>query len=390
MCKVQDSLLLLLQHSALSKIIIIGPAYPLRGGLATFNERMARQFMSEGHEVKIYTFSLQYPDFLFPGKTQYSESAGPADLDIKPCINSISPLNWWTSGKKIKQEKADIVIMRYWLPFMGPCLGSIARIIKSKQTRIIGLIDNAIPHEKRPGDRMFTQYFAAAMDGFITMSEFVKTDLKLFTKKEVKLIAHPLYDNFGPKLNKEDARLQLNISFQGPIFLFFGFIRQYKGLDLLIKAIEKLEGYSDYRLLIAGEYYAGEDEIKLQIKNSSQSDKILEHTHFINDEEVGLYFSASDVVIQPYRNATQSGVTPLAYHFEVPMIVTNVGALPDLVPPALGIVCEPNPESLAEAMHKMKAFDYVHFAREILVEKKKLSWETLTKAIIHLAHQNHN
>lgn len=371
----------------MSKIIIIGPAYPLRGGLATFNERMARQFKAEGHEVKIYTFSLQYPNFLFPGKTQYSESAPPQDLNIEACINSINPFNWYSAARKIKNEKADIVIVRFWLPFMGPCLGSICRMIKSDKTKIIGLIDNAIPHEKRPGDHAFTKYFASTCDGFLTMSSYVKNDLKLFTKKEVKLIAHPLYDNFGAKLVKKDARNRLNIHFEGKIFLFFGFIRHYKGLDILIKALELLPEELDFRLLIAGEYYAGEDEIKSQIHQSPKSDKILEHTYFIKDEDVGIYFSASDIVVQPYRNATQSGVTPLSYHFEVPMIVTNVGALPDLVPPSLGVVCEPNPVSLAKAMQQMTDFDYDTFAKEIIIEKKKLSWETLTQAIQELAHQ---
>lgn len=372
----------------MSKIIIIGPAYPLRGGLATFNERMARQFISEGHDVKIYTFSLQYPNFLFPGKTQYSESAPPSDLTIIACINSINPYNWWVTGKKINREQADIVIVRYWLPFMGPCLGSICRLIKSSKTQIIGLIDNAIPHEKRPGDHWFTQYFASAVDGFVTMSAYVKNDLKRFTKKEVTLISHPLYDNFGAKLDQKDARNRLNITFEGIVFLFFGFIRQYKGLDILIQALELMPDHVDFRLLIAGEYYAGEDQIKSQIQQSPKSDKILEHTYFIKDEDVGLYFSASDVVIQPYRNATQSGVTPLAYHFEIPMIVTNVGALPDLVPSSLGIVCEPNPESLASAMQQMIGFDHITFAKEIITEKKKLSWETLTQAIQDIAQKN--
>jgi glycosyltransferase involved in cell wall biosynthesis len=348
---------------------------------------MARQFISEGHDVKIYTFSLQYPDFLFPGKTQYSESAPPTDLTIISCINSVNPYNWWVSGKKIKREQADIVIVRYWLPFMGPCLGTVCRVLKSTKTQIIGLIDNAIPHEKRPGDHWFTQYFVSALDGFVTMSSYVKSDLKQFTQKEVKLISHPLYDNFGAKLDKNEARHRLNISFDGMIFLFFGFIRQYKGLDILIQAIELLPDHQDFRLLIAGEYYAGEDQIKSQLQQSPKAGKILEHTHFIKDEDVGLYFSASDVVVQPYRNATQSGVTPLAYHFEVPMIVTNVGALPDLVPPTLGLVCEPNPESLAHAMEQMVGFDQVTFASEIKTEKQMLSWETLTHAILEIAQQ---
>jgi len=371
----------------LSKIIIIGPAYPLRGGLATFNERLARQFISEGHEVIIYTFSLQYPDFLFPGKTQYSESDPPSDLTIKVDINSVNPFNWWVAGNKIKKENADIILVRYWLPFMGPALGSILRLSKKNgKSKIIGLIDNALPHEKRPGDRLFTKYFTLCLDGFVTMSLFVKKDLQQFTDKAIHLVQHPLYDNFGQKHLQSVARKKLGLPESGFIFLFFGFIRKYKGLDLLISALEKLG--TDNRkiyLLIAGEFYAGEDDIIAQINNSPKKNIIITHTSFINDEDVGYYFSASDCVVQPYRNATQSGVTPLAYHFEIPMIVTNVGALPDLVPEELGLVCEPSPEAIASAMEKMFTFDKEKFHNAIQDAKKKLSWEKLTEIIFNTA-----
>lgn len=376
----------------MSKIIIIGPAFPLRGGLATFNERLARQFISEGHDVIIYTFSLQYPNFLFPGKTQYSESDPPSDLTIKVDINSVNPFNWWVTGNKIKKENADIILVRYWLPFMGPALGSILRIAKKNgKSKIIGLIDNALPHEKRPGDHIFTRYFTACLDGFITMSSFVKKDLKQFIDKDIHLVQHPLYDNFGPKHTKSLARTKLGLPNDGFIFLFFGFIRKYKGLDLLISALDELkwENKKMY-LLIAGEFYAGEDDIISQINNSRKKAIILSHTKFIKDEDVGLYFSASDCVVQPYRNATQSGVTPLAYHFEIPMIVTNVGALPDLVPQELGIVCEPTPKSIASAMEKMYTFDTEKFHNAIQIEKKKLSWQKLTEIIIHTANQSRN
>lgn len=374
----------------MSKVIIIGPAYPLRGGLATFDERMARQFMSEGHEVTIYTFSLQYPDFLFPGKTQYSESAPPDDLNIKVAINSVNPFNWWKVGKQLKKEKADIIITRYWLPFMGPCLGSILRIAKVRTTCLIGLIDNALPHEKRPGDRLFTKYFTGSLDGFISMSKYVAEDLRQFTSKPIQLVQHPLYDNFGAKVDKTYARKQLRIPENGYIFLFFGFIRKYKGLDLLLDALPLVQksGQSIY-LLIAGEYYAGEDEIKQQISDSPSAQMIIQHTHFIKNEEVALYFSAADCVIQPYRNATQSGVTPLAYHFEKPMIVTNVGALPDLVPSTLGYVCEPTPNDIAKTMDKMPTFDYPAFALAIQEEKKKLSWAKLTSIIYSIKENVH-
>lgn len=372
----------------MSKIIIIGPAYPLRGGLATFNERMARQFIANGHDVKIYTFSLQYPNFLFPGKTQYSQSPPPADLNIEVCINSINPFNWWQVGSKLKAENADLIIVRYWLPFMGPSLGTILQFAKrNNKTKIIGLIDNALPHEKRLGDRMFTSYFTDVCDGFVTMSEYVKLDLQQFTNLPVQLIQHPLYDNFGIKHEKKLARQKLGLAEDKYIYLFFGFIRKYKGLKILLEAFEKLKD-QDALLLIAGEYYAGEDEIKEIIASSTARADIAEHTHFINDEEVSYYFSAADCVVQPYINATQSGVTPLAYHFEVPMIVTNVGALPDLVPPSLGIVCEPNADSVHQALKDVRHLDLVNFNIKIKEEKLKLSWEKLAEVFIQFINKN--
>lgn len=366
----------------MSKIIIIGPAHPLRGGIATFNERMAQQLNIQGHETVIYSFSLQYPDFLFPGKTQYSESAPPNDLTIYSTINSINPISWVKTAKKIRQEKPDIVIFRYWLPFMAPCLGTIARIVaKDKDIRIIGFVDNALPHEKRIGDHNLTRYFVKPMQSFIAMSEKVVRDLKTFTQRPIQLIPHPLYDNFGKKEDKIQARRHLGLPEEGTILLFFGFIRKYKGLDMLIQALE----HTDMRhkhLVIAGEYYADEEEIKALIQKSSVQGSIIEHTHFIKNEEVRWYFSAADIVIQPYRNATQSGVTPLAYHFEIPMIVTDVGGLKEQVPQALGIVCQPNVEDIAQAITAMDNFDHVAFKHHIKIEKQKLSWDALVDTIL--------
>ncbi|MCB0660039.1 MAG: glycosyltransferase [Saprospiraceae bacterium] len=364
----------------LSKIIIIGPAYPLRGGLATFDERLARQCIAEGHDVKIYTFSLQYPNFLFPGKTQYSESAPPEDLSIRVCINSINPLNWWKVAKALDKEQADVILVRYWLPFMGPCLGSILRWMKKSKTLKIALVDNAIPHEKRMGDGVFTRYFIGAIDRFVVMSHKVKTDLMSFGVKEILVKEHPLYDNFGQAEDASEARRKLSLPEDVKIFLFFGFIRHYKGLDLLIDALQYLEEWNGkYALVIAGEFYAGEDDIKTKIQNSPVRDHIILHTHFIKDEDVKWYFSAADWVIQPYRHATQSGVTPLAYHFEKPMIVTNVGNLPSMVPNGIGIVVQPDPVSLAEGMKESFSFDFTSFRKAIGPEKKKYSWETFTK-----------
>lgn len=222
----------------MGKVIIIGPAHPLRGGLASFNERLARQFASEGNEVVIYTFSLQYPGFLFPGTTQYSTEPAPTDIKIKVVINSVNPANWFSIGNELKKSEPDIIVVRYWLPFMAPALGTILRIVKkNRHTKIICIADNIKPHEKFPLGSQLTKYFIKPIDAFITMSQKVMNDLKSITNKTAQQVVHPLYDNFGEALSKVDARRHLNLFQQEKIILFFGFIRQYKGLDLLLQAM---------------------------------------------------------------------------------------------------------------------------------------------------------
>ena len=322
----------MLASTSHKKAIIIGPAHPLRGGLASFDERLARQFQDEGYETMIYTFSLQYPNFLFPGTTQYSTEPAPTDLKLKVCINSINPLNWLLVGNELKKLQPDIVVVRYWLPFMGPCLGTILRQVKkNKHTKIVCIADNVIPHEKRLGDEPFTQFFFKPIDAFITMSEKVMQDLRQFTQKPATQVVHPLYDNFGEALLKQDARQYLSLPQNEKIILFFGFIRKYKGLDLLLEAMNllKLQHPSlQIKLLIAGEFYEDRKQYDEQIEQLNIASSLILKTDFIADSEVKYYLSAADFVIQPYRNATQSGVTPLAYHFNKPMLVTNVGGLP--------------------------------------------------------------
>jgi glycosyltransferase involved in cell wall biosynthesis len=373
------------------KIIIIGPAHPLRGGLASYNERLAREFKNQGNDVSVYTFSLQYPGFLFPGTTQYSTEPAPTDIDIHVRINSVNPFNWLSVGNELKRMKPDIIIVRYWLPFMGPCLGTILRIAKkNKHTKIVCIADNIIPHEKRLGDNAFTNYFIKPIDGFITMSEKVLTDLKqLGINKPAQFVPHPLYDNFGEKINKEEAREQLKIDNKELIVLFFGFIRKYKGLDILFEAINELKIQNPNskipKFLIAGEFYEDRKQYDELIEKLNIGDLLILRTDFIPDSEVKYYLCAADVVIQPYRNATQSGVTPLAYHFEIPMIVTNVGGLPSLVPDdKVGLIAEPNPASIAEKIIEYFNKGEAHFLPYLKEEKKKYSWVKMTEAIIKL------
>ena len=370
------------------KVIIIGPAYPLRGGLASFNERLARQFRDEGFDVTIYTFSLQYPGFLFPGTTQYSSEPAPTDIKIKACINSINPLNWLSVGNELKRIKPALVVVRYWLPFMGPALGTILRQVrKNKITKVVCIADNVLPHEKRPGDNAFTKYFISPVHAFITMSQKVMNDLKTFTDKPAEVAVHPLYDNFGDIVDKQTAREKLGLPVTEKIILFFGFIRNYKGLDLLLQAMsdQRIKD-SGIKLLVAGEFYENRKAYDELITELGISDQLILRPDFIADSEVKYYLSAADFVIQPYRNATQSGVTPLAYHFEKPMLVTNVGGLPDMVPhKKAGIVTEAEPVSIVEGILELYSKGDTSFLPGLREEKQKYSWRLLVQKILRLA-----
>ena len=374
------------------KIIIIGPAYPLRGGgIATFNERLAKEFIDQGFDTAIYTFSYQYPSFLFPGTSQYSTEPAPQGIPIKIKINSINPFNWIKVGNELKKIKPDIVVVRYWMPFMAPCLGTILRKIKkNKHTKIVCIADNIFPHEKFPLEKLLTKYFIKPVDAFITMSEKVLADLHQINKnKRAQFIAHPLYDNFGEKISKEEARKKLGLSTDDKVVLFFGFIRKYKGLDILLEAFKKLitsQKIADLKVLIAGEFYEDEKNYQLLLNDPALKDHLILHTHFIANTEVKYYLCAADCVIQPYRSATQSGVTPLAYHFEIPMIVTNVGGLPSLVPDKkVGLVVEPNAESIAEKITEYFDLGEDHFLPFLKEEKKKYSWKVMVSAILKSA-----
>lgn len=368
------------------KIAIIGSAHPLRGGLATYNERLARAFIAKGDDVTIYTFSLQYPSFLFPGKTQYSDSPAPTDIKIKVCVNSVNPLNWVKTARMIRKTMPDIVIIKFWIPFMGPCFGKMARIIKkNKHSRIISIIDNIIPHEKRIGDRSLAKYFVKPVDGFIAMSESVMKDIEKFDAGKPKIFCpHPLYDNFGALIPKTEAINKLGLSKDFSYMLFFGFIRDYKGLDLILNAMPAiLTSDNKIRLLVAGEFYTDAEQYHKIIRRLNIENSVILRTDFIPDENVAEYFSAADVVVQPYKDATQSGVTQIAYHFNKPMIVTNVGGLAEIIPDGeVGYVVPPDADSISEAVIKFysqKKED--EFTANAAEEKKKYSWERMIKAI---------
>jgi glycosyltransferase involved in cell wall biosynthesis len=375
------------------KVVIIGPGHPLRGGIAASGQRLCKQFTDEGHQCAIWSFSLQYPSFLFPGTTQYTTEPAPPDMEIYSVINSIHPVNWIQVGNALQRLRPDIVVVRYWLPLMGPALGTILRRIKrNNYTRIIALTDNVVPHEKRRGDILFTRYFLKPCDAFVTMSEKVMQDLRQFEPhKPARLVQHPLYDSFGDAVSKDAAREHLGIPREDKVLLFFGIIRKYKGLDILLEAmkiVKESSQLSNLKLLIAGEFYEEEKGYLEQIRQLAIADRLILHTHYIPDSEVKYYVCAADCVVQPYRNATQSGVTPLAYHFEKPMIVTNVGGLPAQVPhERVGLVCEPEPASLAAAIERYFELGEQYFVPQLRQEKEKYSWHNLVATILELSEQ---
>ncbi len=368
------------------KIVLIGPAYPLRGGLATFNERLIREYRDHGADASIYTFSLQYPSILFPGKTQLSTEKAPENLPIHIKVNSINPFNWIKVGIELKKQKPDLVIVKFWMPFMAPCFGTICRIIKgNKHTRIITIIDNLIPHEHRPGDRLLSGYWIGSVDGCIAMSKSVLDDLEKFNAKMPKLFCpHPLYDNFGDPVSKTEAldRLQLDHGFH--YVLFFGFIRDYKGLDLLLEAFadERLRQWK-VKLLVAGEFYCDPKPYLEIIAKHHLEDMVIMSNDFIPDSRVVNYFCAADLVVQPYKSATQSGVTQIAYHFNKPMIITDVGGLAEFVPhEKAGYVVAPVPHEISEAILRFYIEDKeTEFSANAAVEKQKYSWQKMIDAI---------
>jgi D-inositol-3-phosphate glycosyltransferase len=373
------------------KVVIIGPAYPLRGGLATYNERLARAFQSAGDEVRIVTFSLQYPDFMFPGQTQFSTEAGPTDLAIEVSLNSVNPLSWVGVGRRLRQERPDLVVFRFWLPVMGPALGTVARLVRGNgHTRVVAITDNVVPHEKRPGDKPFTRYFLSACDGFVTMSRKVLADLQDlgFSKKPALYRPHPLYDNFGPAKPKEVALVALGLTAEVRYVLFFGFIRAYKGLDILLEAMaDPRVAALPIKLLIAGEFYEDAAPYEALIQKHNLESRLVRATDFIPNERVADYFSAADLIVQPYKHATQSGVSQVAYHFGRPMLVTDVGGLAELIPAGVvGYVVPPTAVAIADALVDFYGNDREEaFAAGVRQERTKFSWEVMIAALKEVA-----
>jgi glycosyltransferase involved in cell wall biosynthesis len=341
--------------------------------------------LAQGHSCEILSFSLQYPSLLFPGKTQFSTDKAPADLVIHSEVNSINPLNWIQVGNKFSKKKYDLVIFRYWMSFMAPSFGTIARALRKSGARVIAITDNIVPHEKRFFDSAFTNYFLNSCDGFLSMSREVQKQAQaLQPNKKVAYVAHPMYDMFGSAQDKKVAKEKLGLEPDTNYLLFFGFIRKYKGLNLLLNSFAKVNRSElKVKLIVAGEFYEDSAPYLAQIKELGLESDVVLKTDFIPNEEVSTYFSASDMVVQTYLSATQSGVTQIAYYYNKPMLVTDVGGLAELVPTGkVGYVCQQDEQEIAAALHDFyTAQREPTFARGVEEEKAKFTWEYLTQQL---------
>lgn len=372
------------------KVVLIGTAYPLRGGLAAFNERLIREYRKNGAQAYLYTFKLQYPSFLFPGKTQLSSEPAPANLPIYVKVNSINPFNWIRVGRELRRQNPDLVLVKYWMPFMAPCFGTIVRLIrKNKHSRIISILDNVIPHERRIGDKILSKFWVRSADGFVAMSRSVMDDLHSLSPAAPCIYCpHPIYDHYGDPVSKQQALKTLGLDPAFHYVLFFGFIREYKGLDLLLEAFaDPRLSTKNIKLLVAGEFYDDPQRYHDIIARLHLKERVILSNDFIPDSKVVNYFCAADLVVQPYKSATQSGVTQIAYHFGKPMIITRVGGLAEFVPDGkVGYVTEPDPEAIASAMVQFYDEEREHeFSQNALSEKEKYSWKKMILAIAEAA-----
>ena len=381
------------------KIVILGTAYPYRGGLATFNERLARQFLSEGHEVEVWTFTLQYPSFLFPGKTQYSSEKAPNDLLIRRVLNSCNPFNWIRVGHQLRKAAPDMLICCYWMAFFAPAYGLISRIARRNgKTKAIALVHNMMPHEPSILDKLFAPYFVKSQNGFVALSESVVKDIE---KIELSIVnsqlsikpkafsPHPIYDHYGERMTKEEACKALGLDPKKNYMLFFGLVRAYKGLDLLLDAFAQIKDQlPSLQLIIAGEFYEDEEKYRAQITANGLDERVILRNEFIPDADLRKYFGAADLIVQPYKSATQSGVTQVAFHFEKPMLVTNVGGLGEIVHDhQMGYACAPTADAIAEDV-----LDYFTNNRQVAYtaylqkEKTKYAWSKMTEAFIKITN----
>lgn len=366
------------------KVLYLSTFYPFRGGIAQFNAELYRELEKREHSVEAWTFRRQYPEQLFPGDTQYVQEGDVVDeVPSFAYLDTINPANYYSTARKLVREEPDVLITKYWMPFFAPSLGTVAKQTKKADVCNIAILDNVIPHEKRFFDTKLTKFFLNQYHGFIVMSDTVKDDLlRLKPEAKFEMNEHPAYTHFGEKVSKEEARKALDVPEDKKILLFFGFIRDYKGLDRLIKAV-KLLG-DEYYLIIAGECYGEFDEYAKMITRLDLNDRVGIFNRYISDEEVGNFFGAADVCVLPYRSGTQSGIIGISYNFDLPVIATRVGSLPQMIEPyESGMVIESaEPEVIKAGVLEYFESDKKEKMIDSIAEyKKKHSWTAIAESV---------
>jgi glycosyltransferase involved in cell wall biosynthesis len=365
------------------KIAYLSTFYPFRGGIAQFNAALFREF-EKNHTIKAFNFKRQYPDILFPGTSQYVTESDIADkIETTRLLDTINPISYLSTANEIAKFAPDIMIMKFWMPFFAPSLGWVSRSMKKLGTKNFAILDNVIPHERRIGDIALTKFFLNQIDTSFVMSNSVKNDL-LTLKPDAKYvdILHPLYDHFSAKIDKTLAREKLNIPKDKKVLLFFGLIRDYKGLDLLIDSLKYID--DSYHLVIAGEVYGNFEKYQEQINRENLNNKISLNVKYISDNDVPLFFSASDVCVLPYKEATQSGIVGISYHYDLPMIATDVGSLREMIEPyGTGLIVEKaNSELLKDKIIEFFNKDNNIFINNIKSYKEIANWKILADRII--------
>jgi glycosyltransferase involved in cell wall biosynthesis len=371
------------------KIVIVSPAYPLRGGIANFTAQLYKELIND-NEVSVFNFKRQYPEIFFPGKTQFESGEDADKIPTEIIIDSINPLSWKETAKKIINLNPDLVIFAYWLPFFAPCYSSIAKRIKKKtKTKLLALCHNIIPHEKRPGDKLLTKSFLVKMDYFVALSKDVKKDLEIFIMlPKCKVLPHPVYSRFGEQTTKEQALKKIELT-EARYILFFGFIRDYKGLDILIESLALVKEKIKVKLIVAGEFYEDDKKYKSLINKLKLDDDIILFSDFIPANNVKYYFSAADAVILPYKSATQSGIVQIAVNFRKPVIASNVGGLGEVIKNnETGYIVEPeNPNQLADAIIKFYDENKENeFSNNISKIAEQYSWKNFANGIFDLVN----
>ena len=369
-----------------NRIVLVGPMYPYRGGIAHFSETMYRGLQGRGHAVEAVTFTRQYPEMLFPGKTQYETGTIEDPVPARRLLDTVNPITWFKTAREVARLEPEALIFQYWMPFFAPSFGVTARKARKAGAKVLMVVHNAIPHERRPGDRALSRSFLKTAHGCIVMSEAVAGDLKtLGVTAPVRQVVHPVYDLFGDAVARDEARRHLGVSPSVPVLLFFGFIRRYKGLHVLLESMPRVvEALPEVRLLVAGEFYDDAAPYRALIEQHGLSEHVHLYADYIPNAEVPRYFGAADVVVQPYVTATQSGVAQIAFHFDKPAIITDVGGLAEVVPhERAGLVVPPeDPAALAAAI--IRFFNEKMAARlteGVRQEKQKYSWDRLYEAV---------